>query len=421
MPWTRPSTSWSMALPTGEGRGVLAGAACGSGGGARRRVSERRRRAALAELGAKHLLSRYAVNLIVDQSEATGAAVMPIDPSVDSLVGRIEHRSELGTLVGVSRLIKAGWLRRANGGCLILDLRQLLTHPHAWEALKRALFSREVIESLGQMLGLSSTATLEPEPIPLKVKVVVIGNRSSFICFSEFDSDVGELFKVVADFDDRIERTRENALAYARLIATVVRRDGLRPSPRDAVARVIEAVARATGDSRKLVASGTWPTCSTRRTGAPGSGRRRRCATWTCNTPSMPACDAIWLRERLERILPGRVVDEQTRRRPAQVNGLAVLEFGGFAFGMPTRITATAPVVIDGPGQSSGRWDGARRSCHSKGVLMSPATCRSLHRHIPLSLSASLVFEQSYSGVEGDSASLAELVASFGPGGRAGW
>jgi len=372
----------------------------------------------LGELGGggKRTFQRYSVNLIVDNSGATGAPVVYDDrPAVDSLVGRVEHRAELGALVSDFTLIKGGSLHRANGGYLMLDLRQLLIHPHAWEALKRALFAREIrIESLGQMLGFSAGATLDPEPVPLDLKLVVIGDRYLFHVLAELDSDVGELFKVVADFDDRIDRTPENDLSFARLVATLAVRDGLCPFARDAVARVLEQSARSTGDSRKL---------STR---VRDLGNllhesehyaRERGADLVAAGDVERAIEARThrqdrLRERLhEQILKDTLLIDTSGQKVGQVNGLSVLEFGGFAFGMPTRITATARVG-DGKVVDIEREVELGGALHSKGVLiLSSYFAARYTKQIPLSLSASLVFEQSYAGVEGDSASLAELCA----------
>ncbi|MFO0569958.1 MAG: AAA family ATPase [Polyangiaceae bacterium] len=371
----------------------------------------------LAELGgSRKPFQRYGVNLLVDNSQASGAPVVYDDrPAIDSLLGRIEHRAELGALVSDFTLIQAGSLHRANGGYLMLDLRQLLTHPHAWESLKRALFAREIrIESLGQMLGFSAGASLEPEAIALDVKVVVIGDRYLFHLLSEVDSDVGELFKVVADFDDRIDRTGENAAAFARLIATLCRRDELSAFGRDAVARVLDESSRATGDSRKL---------STRVRDLTNLLHEAEHYAVERNASLVSSADVESavrarihrqdrLRERVhEQILKDTLLIDTQGERVGQVNGLSVLEFGGFAFGMPTRITATARVG-DGKVVDIEREVELGGALHSKGVLiLSSYFAARYTRHIPLSLSASLVFEQSYAGVEGDSASLAELCA----------
>ena len=371
----------------------------------------------LGELtGGKRPFQRYSVNLIVDHSAATGAPVIYDDrPAIDSLLGRIEHRAELGALVSDFTLIKGGSLHRANGGYLMLDLKQLLIHPHAWEALKRALFAKEIrIESLGQMLGFSAGATLDPEPVPLDLKVVVIGDRYLFHLLAEVDADIGELFQVVADFDDRIERTPDNDLAYARLVTTVALRDGLRPLGRDAVARVLEQSARTTGDSRKL-STRVRDLANLLHESEHYASERR--SDWITAADVERAVAARTrrqdrLRERLhEQILRDTLLIDTSGQKVGQVNGLSVLEFGGFAFGMPTRITATARVG-DGKVVDIEREVELGGALHSKGVLiLSSYFAARYTRHIPLSLSASLVFEQSYAGVEGDSASLAELCA----------
>ncbi len=367
-------------------------------------------------LDGKRRFSRYRVNVLVDNAASDGAPVIYEDrPSLDRLLGRVEHRAELGALVTDFMLIKAGSLHRANGGYLVVDARELLTQPQAWQSLKRALYAREIrIESLTQLMGLSSTATLSPEPIPLEAKVVVVGDRYLYHMLSEVDPDVGELFKVVADFEEQIERNAENDLAYSRLIATLERRDGLRPFQRSAVARVLEQSARSTGDSRKLstrvrdlaellqeadyfaAERGGDQVQGEDVDGAVRARDRRRAR----------------LRELMqEQILKGTLLIATSGEDVGQINGLSVLEFGGFRFGIPTRITATARVG-DGKVVDIEREVELGGALHSKGVLILTSYFGARYtRHIPLSLSASLVFEQSYYAVEGDSASLAELIA----------
>ena len=150
-------------------------------------------------------------------------------------------------------LIKPGALHRANGGYLLLDVRKVLMQPLAWEGLKRALQSREIrIESLGQMYGLISTVSLEPEPIPMDIKIVLFGDRLFYYLLQEYDPEFSELFKVAADFEEYIERNADTHLLYARLIATLARKEGLLPYDRYAVARVIEYSARLVGDGERL-------------------------------------------------------------------------------------------------------------------------------------------------------------------------
>lgn len=370
----------------------------------------------LAEVTGKKSFLRYRVNLFVDNAETRGAPVLYDDrPAIDHLIGRIEHRAELGALVSDFTLIKSGSLHQANGGYLILDLRKVLTYPHAWESLKRALFSRELrIESLSQALGLTSTASLEPESIPLRIKVVLIGDRTLHHLLSEIDSDVGELFRVVAEFDDRIERTDETTLAFARQIATIARAESLRPLDRAGTARVIEHAARLSGDSRKL--STCWRDIQALLDETDHRARERGGELATA--ADVQRAIEMRLRRRdlaqrrvQEAILRGTLLVDSSGSKVGQVNGLSVVEIGQIPFGWPTRITATARVG-DGKVVDIEREVELGGALHSKGVLiLSSYFAARFTRQIPLSLSASLVFEQSYGAVEGDSASLAELCA----------
>jgi predicted ATP-dependent protease len=179
--------------------------------------------------------------------------VYEYNPTHDNLIGTIEHVQQMGVLLTDFTLIKPGALHRANGGYLILDALKVLLQPFAWEALKRALRSREIrIESIGQMLSLISTVSLRPEPIALHVKVILVGDRLLYYLLYHFDPEFGELFKVAADFEEDIARSPETAMAYARLIGVLVRKDGLHAFDRAAVARVIEHSSRAAGDREKL-------------------------------------------------------------------------------------------------------------------------------------------------------------------------
>ncbi|HJX57734.1 MAG TPA: ATP-binding protein, partial [Thiobacillus sp.] len=198
--------------------------------------------------------SRFRVNLLVGRDGAQGAPVVYEDhPTYQNLIGRVEHIAQLGALVTNFLLIKPGALHQANGGYLLLDAIKLLTQPFSWEGLKRALSTHEIrIESLGQMVSLVSTVSLEPEPIPLDAKVILIGNRMLYYLLAQYDPEFGELFKVAADFEDEVARSADNDLLYARLIGTMVRRDKLQPFDRDAVARVIEHSARRAEDAEKL-------------------------------------------------------------------------------------------------------------------------------------------------------------------------
>jgi len=362
------------------------------------------------------LFRRYQVNVLVDHSESEGAPVVYEEhPTYQNLIGRVEHIAQMGALVTDFNLIKPGALHQANGGYLILDARELLLQPYAWDGLKRALRSGEMrIESLGQVLSLVSTVSLEPQPIPLEVKVVLIGERLLYYLLYEFDPDFGELFKVEADFSEEMARTPESNQLYARLIGTMARREGLRPFDRGAVARVIEHSARTAGDAEKLSVH-LLSTADLLReadywAGVTGNGVVSAADVQRAIDAQIRRADR--LRERLqEEIKRGTILIDTTGERVGQVNGISVVALGNFAFGRPNRITARVrlgkgevvdierEVELGGP-------------IHSKGVLILSGLlgARYATEH-PLSLSASLVFEQSYGGVEGDSASLAELCA----------
>jgi lon-related putative ATP-dependent protease len=377
-----------------------------------RREREKSNRSTSSEVDSA--FRRYGVNVMVDHQGSSGAPVVYEDrPTADRLVGRVEHRVVFGNLVSDFTLIKPGALHSANGGYLVLDARQLLLSAYAWDALKRALYSREVrIESLSQMLGLSSVSTLEPAPIPLDVKVVLVGDRLLYNLLCELDSDVSELFKVLADLDDDVDRDDASEAEYARLIATATRRENLLPFDCRAVARLVDEAARDAGDSRKL---------STRLRGLVDLLREashiaaRETADRVSATHVLGALAARQRRtdrpRRLlrEAVLRDTLLIDTSGERVGQVNGLSVSGFAGESFGQPTRITATARVG-DGKVIDIEREVELGGPLHSKGVLILTSWLASRYtRQVPLSLSASLVFEQCYGGVEGDSASLAEL------------
>jgi len=360
--------------------------------------------------------SRYSVNVIVEHTAGKGSPVIDADhPTHANLIGRIDHISQFGTLATNFTLIKPGALHRANGGCLVIDARKLLMQPFAWDAMKRALTTREIrIESLAEAYSLVSTVSLTPEPIPLDVKVVLLGDRTLYYLLCQYDPEFGRLFKVVADFDDAFDLTPESLDGYVRLIATIARRRSLAPFDRGAVARVIEHAVRLAGDTRKIgarVEAIEDLMCE--------ADHRARLG----GQPSTNAEDVEGAlgaqRERLARvhgrlheaILRGTLMIATAGSRVGQVNALSVYELGELAFAEPTRITATTRLgegqVIDV--QREVELGGA---IHSKGVLILASFIASRFSHNrPHALAASLVFEQTYGLVEGDSASLAELCA----------
>ncbi len=359
---------------------------------------------------------RYQVNVVVDHSQSEGAPVIyEGHPTYNNLIGRIEHIAQMGALVTDFNLIRSGSLHRANGGYLIVDARELLMQPYAWEGLKRVLRAQEVrIESLSQALSLVSTVSLEPEPIPLSVKIVLIGERLLYYLMNEYDPDFNELFKVEADYSDEMPRSPENDQLYARLVAAMARHEELRPFDRYAVARVIERSSRIAGDNRKLSThllsiadlleeADYW---------AGQVGRDVVTAEDVERAIGERIARADRLRQRTqEHIARGMILLDTEGEKTGQVNGLSIISLGDYAFGRPSRITARTrlgkgnvvdierEVELGGP-------------IHSKGVLILSGFLGGHYASdYPLSLSASLVFEQSYAGIEGDSASLAELCA----------
>jgi lon-related putative ATP-dependent protease len=359
---------------------------------------------------------RYRVNVIVDHAGNEAAPVVYEDhPTHPNLLGRIEHIAQFGALLTDFNLIKPGALLRANGGYLMIDALKLLQQPYAWEELKRALRSGEVkIEGMAEALGVASTVSLQPQPIRLNVKVVLLGDRQLYYMLSAYDPDFGELFKVAADFDDVVDRTADNTQDYARMIATLAKRDRLLPLDRGAVGRVIEHAARIVEDSEKLSARIRLIVDLLHET---DHFSRQAGVTVTSAEHVQTAIDAQVrradrVRSRVhEQIVRGTVMIDTEGKAVGQLNGLSVLQMGGFAFGQPSRITARVrmgrgevvdierEVELGGP-------------LHSKGVLiLSGFLGQRFARNRPLALSASLVFEQSYGGVDGDSASSAELYA----------
>ncbi|HEX5393806.1 MAG TPA: ATP-binding protein [Rhodocyclaceae bacterium] len=361
-------------------------------------------------------IQRYLVNLLVANTPGEGRpAVVEDHPTLQNLVGRIDHLVHQGTLISNFTLIKAGALHRANGGFLVLDAIKVLTQPYAWDGLKRALKSGQVkIESLSELIGISGTLQLEPEPVPLDLKVVLIGERVIYYLLSELDPDFPALFKINADMESEVERSPDNTQVYARLIATLARRGGCRPLTAAAVARVVEHGARLANDAERLT------TCT-----EPMDNLMREAEHFATHAQAplierehIEAALAAQRRrhERVrqrsqEEILRGQWLVDTTGSHAGQINGLAVVPLGDGTFGHPVRITATVRMgegeVIDVEREVD-----LGGPIHSKGVLiLSSFLASRFGRTLPLSLKASLVFEQSYGGVEGDSASLAELAA----------
>jgi lon-related putative ATP-dependent protease len=370
----------------------------------------------VSELVVTGALDRYAVNILVSQQGAAQAPVVEeLHPTLGNLVGRVEYTSRHGLLVTNFRFIKAGALHRANGGYLLLDARSLLTEPFSWAALKRALHRRDVRpEDPAHLIGLTTAVSLDPDAIPVDVKVVLFGDRLLYYLLSILDPELHEHFKVLADFADDYERSPEGEAGFARYVATIAKAEGLKPLDRNGVARVIEHAARLAEHSRKL----TLLLDDIRELLIEADARSNRSGREaTSRADVQEAIDqkvrrAARLRDRAqEQILQDVTVIATEGERVGEVNGLSVLEVGGFSFGRPTRITCQ---VRPGTGRvvDIEREVALGGPLHSKGVLILSGLLAGRYAlDTPMSLHASLVFEQSYSPVEGDSASSAELFA----------
>ena len=365
---------------------------------------------------AEQILQRYRANLLIDNGNQTGAPVIYKDlPSYNHLIGRIEHRAVQGALLTDFSLIRAGALHHANGGYLILDALKLLKEPFAWDALKRALFAHHVeIETLEQSYSIMSTVSLQPEPVPLSVKVVLLGDRLLYYLFCAYEPDFADLFKVQADFEEDLARDSESEHLYARLLGTLARRESLRALDRSGVSRGIEHAARLAEDSERL-SMHARSLVDLLREADYFAGQAD--ATHIGDAHIQAAIDAqerraSRVRERVERAIQRDTIHIETSGRvTGQVNGLAVLQAGGYSFGKGSRITATARL---GHGQLIDIEREARLGgkVHSKAVMIIGNYMGARYAaDRPLSLHASLAFEQNYGGIEGDSASVAEVCA----------
>jgi lon-related putative ATP-dependent protease len=337
------------------------------------------------------------------------------NPTAENLIGHIEHRAEFGSLVTDFTMIRAGALHRANGGYLIVDAERTLTKPAAWDALKRALFDRRLrIESIGQMLAIGPGLALEPDPIPLDVKVILLGSAQLYYTLADLDPDFPQLFRIAADFAERVPRDDATLAAYAGLIATQARAARLRALDAAAVAAVIDQGIRMAGD-RDRISAHTRRLVDLMREAdqvAATEGARTITAGHVRSALAMQIERLDRLRTEMhERIVQGTVVIDVGGRAIGQVNGLTVLQLGELAFGQPARITATARL---GRGQLIDIEREAKLggNIHSKAVLIVSSFIGHRFGQLhPLAFNASLVFEQSYGGIEGDSASVAEVCA----------
>jgi predicted ATP-dependent protease len=363
------------------------------------------------------VFDRYRVNVLVTRSvEETGAPIIEeLHPTLSHLIGRIEYVVQEGVLVTNFLLIKSGALHQANGGYLLVNVRHLLSEPYSWTALKRVLKQREIrIEDLAHFMGLTTTVSLEPAPIPLDTKIILFGDRLLYYLLTDYDPETAEHFKLLADFEDDVDRTPQNEALVARLIASLAARDGLKPLDRDAVMLTIEHAARLAGHSGKLTLLveqiEDMLTEADHYAGEAGRSIVARADVERAKAERIHR--AARIRDRLQEAVKQKIVLIDTAgSRTGQINGLNVFELPGFSFGSAARITCR---VRPGAGKlvDIEREVELGGPVHAKGVLILSGFLAGRYAlDTPMSLYASLVFEQSYGAVEGDSASSAELYA----------
>jgi len=359
---------------------------------------------------------KYEVNVVVDNAGAEGAPVVfEQNPTFQNLLGKIEKEVQFGIFTTDFTMIRPGSLHRANGGYLVMNVEDLLRAPLSWDGLKTALKTGEaVIEEPGERMGFITAKTIKPEPIPLDIKVALVGTPMIYQALYQMDPDFKELFKVKADFDVVMDRNDENAGKYADFMCNLVREENLRHLDREAIARVIEYGSRLAEDKHKLstrfsavadlIREANFYAASE---GAEEIGRRH----------IMKAIEEKVYRSNLiqkkveEYIRRGIFLIDTEGEKVGQVNGLSVIGLGDFAFGRPSKVTASIGVGREGI-MDIEREAALGGPIHTKGVLiLSGYLNNNYARDKPLSLSARLVFEQSYEGIEGDSASSTELYA----------
>ena len=361
-------------------------------------------------------LKRYEVNLVVDNSRQAGAPiVIEHNPTYNNLVGRVEKESVMGTLVTDFTMIRKGSLHVANGGYLIVRAEQLFRNYFSWDALKRALRDRQVmIEEATDQLGYLTTKTLKPEPIPLDVKVVLVGSPVYYHILYRIDPDFRVLFKVKADFDSEMERNPENLLGYLRFAKGLAKRASLPMPDENALAKLTDLGSRLAEEQDKLstkfdsvgdilIEAGHY---------AKEEGSDRILDSHVKRATEQRIHRSNLVKEKLDEMVEkGQVLIELSGSREGQVNGLSIVSLGDIHIGRPVRITCTV-----NPGRT-GVIDIEREAelsgpIHTKGVLiLNGFLAERFFQDKPACLSARIVFEQSYSEVEGDSASSTELYA----------
>lgn len=359
---------------------------------------------------------RYKVNLIVDNSDLKGApVVMEMNPTYQRLLGKIEKEARFGALTTDYKMIRSGSLHSANGGFLIIPIEELLTKPFSWESLKRAIMNEEIeIEEITERLGFLTTRSLRPESIPLNAKVILTGKPELYQLLYMLDKDFKEIFKVKAEFDTTMDRNDENLKKYSSFICTLCEKEGLKHLDRSGIAAVIEYGSRLAADKEKL--STLFAEVSDIIREADYYATEEESDYLSREHIEKALEEKIYrsnlIQEKIkEMIARGTLLIAIDGEEIGQVNGLSVLNLGDYQFGRPTRVTAGIGVGKEGiiDIEREAEMGGP---IHTKGVqILSGYLNDKYAEEAPLSLTARLVFEQTYSGVEGDSASSTELYA----------
>ncbi|CAK1744950.1 Lon protease family protein [Vibrio crassostreae] len=363
----------------------------------------------------KKMPRRYKVNVIVSQKEEAMPIVVEENPNYHSLFGHVETATFKGTVFTDFSLIRAGSLHRANGGVLLMDAVKVLEQPYVWEGLKRALRSRQLsFTSLEKEVTLTGAVSLDPEPIPLDVKIILFGDYRTYQLLQHYDAEFGELFRVTADFEDEMKRTPDSEMHYARFISSIVHDNNMLHCDRKAIARIIEHSSRQAGDQGKLSLHSAHIANLLRESNyvARGSKSNLIRATHVDQALSNQQMRVGRLQDSvMETFTNGTTLIHVDGQAVGQVNALSVLSTTDHMFGAPNRITATT-AYGDGEVIDIERNVDLGGSIHSKGVMILSAYLSSVFgKTAKVPLTTNITFEQSYGGVDGDSASMAEFCA----------
>lgn len=359
--------------------------------------------------------NKYQANVLVDNSKIIGTpVVVEMNPTYTNLFGRIEQEAFMGALVTDFTLIRGGSLHQANGGFLVLPAEDVLRNPYTWESLKRSLSNREISIEQPVERPVFTAKSLKPEPIPLDVKVILIGRPETYQILLSLDDDFRELFKVKADFDSQMERNEERIQEYISFVCTLCENEKLRHVEQTGLALIVEHGSRLAGDQNKLSTKFGELADVIREANYYAGGDDAEFVTAVHIEKAIEErfYRASLIRDRMrERMADGTIMIEVSSEKIGQVNGLSVMQLGDLTFGQPNRITASVGLGKQGVVNVE-REANMSGPIHTKGVLiLSGYLAQKFAQDKPLSLNAHLAFEQSYGGIDGDSASSTELYA----------